>query len=683
MAVPGSQSDYLALVEEIAEHNRRYYVLAEPTISDVEYDHLLKDLQRAEEQHPEWMVDWSPSKRVGHEPASGFQKVVRDVPMLSLDNTYDREELRAFVDRVIRGLGLEGEGSEVTYVIEPKIDGLGIELTYEDGVFTLGTTRGDGTTGEDVTANLRTIRGLPLKLGEPRSLVVRGEVFMRKDDFQALNQQRAEAGEELYKNARNTAAGSLKLLDSSEVARRPLSIILYEAVGGEMLASSHFQVLDLLRKLGLPTSPDNSEAHTFDELYAEVEKWADKRPQLPYDADGLVIKVNSFAMRDELGSTSKFPRWAIAYKFPADQVTTIVEGLEINVGRTGAVTPVAMLKPVDVSGTTVKRASLHNWDQVARLGIGPGDRVLIEKAGEIIPQVLTVTEKASDEVFATPHECPDCGSVLEREDGKVALICPNAVGCPSQVLRAIEFFAGRGQFNIDGLGEKVVRQLYDAGLIKSVADLFTLEIEKVMGLERFGATSARNLVEAIANARESATFSRLLTALGVPHVGGVAAKAIGQRYRRMDELLKPVDSTEASTDDADGGFIDKLTEIDGIGPIIARSLEHVLRNPRARKVIAELKERGVDPVEPEAKKTEGGAVSGKSFVITGTLSAPRGSFKKRIEDAGGKVTGSVSGSTDYLVAGDKTGKTKLAAADKHDVTVVDEAGLEALLAGES
>jgi DNA ligase (NAD+) len=340
-----------------------------------------------------------------------------------------------------------------------------------------------------------------------------------------------------------------------------------------------------------------------------------------------------------------------------------------------------MLEPVEVSGTTVKRASLHNWDQVARLGIGPGDRVLIEKAGEIIPQVITVTEKASDEVFEAPHECPACGSVLEREEGKVVLICPNAVGCPSQVLRAIEFFAGRGQFNIDGLGEKVVAQLYEAGLIKSVADLFTLEIEAVMGLERFGATSARNLVEAIAKAREDATFSRLLTALGIPHVGGVAAKTIAQRYRRMDELLKVVDSTEPSTDDQDGGFVDKLTEIDGIGPVIARSLEHVLRNPRARRVIAELKECGVDPVEPEAKSTAGGAVSGKTFVITGTLSAPRGAFKKRIEEAGGKVTGSVSASTDFLVAGEKTGKTKLSAAEKHGVEVIDEAGLEALLGG--
>lgn len=680
MVGPASRDAYLALVDEIAEHNRRYYVLDDPVISDVEYDRLLKILQASEDAHPEWVVDWSPTKRVGHEPLSSFEKVVRDVPMLSLDNTYDRDELQAFHDRVMRGLEAADIENQVTYVVEPKIDGLGIELRYHDGVFAQGSTRGDGTTGEDVTVNLRTVPGLPLKLREPRTVTVRGEVFMPKEAFEALNERRAAAGEELYKNARNTAAGSLKLLDPGEVARRPLSVTVYEVVGGESFATSHFKILEMLRSLGLPTSADNSEAHTFDELYSEVESWAERRPELPYEADGLVIKVDSFAMRDALGTTSKFPRWAIAYKFPADQVTTLVEGLEVNVGRTGAVTPVAMLEPVELSGTTVKRASLHNWDQVARLGIGPGDRVLIQKAGEIIPQVLTVTEKASDAVFEAPHDCPACGTVLEREEGKVVLLCPNAVGCPSQVLRAIEFFAGRGQFNIDGLGEKVVSQLFDAGLISSVADLFALDIDDLIGLERFGTTSARNLVEAIDKAREAATFGRLLAALGIAHVGGVASKAISGRYRRMDELLAVVDETEPSTDDEDGAFVTQLSEIDGIGGVIARSLEHVLRNDQAREVIARLKERGVDPVEPEREASSGGSLDGKVFVITGTLSAPRGQFKKRIEAAGGKVVGSVSGSTDYLVAGDKTGKTKLAAAEKHDVQVLSEAELEELLA---
>lgn len=682
MAIPASRQSYLELVDELAEHDRRYYVLSDPTISDVEYDRLMKDLRAAEEAHPEWMVDWSPSKRVGHVPLSAFKKVVRDVPMLSLDNTYDRDELEAFHERVLKGLAAAGLEDQVTYVVEPKIDGLGIELVYEKGLFVLGTTRGDGTTGEDVTQNLKTVRGLALKLREPVDVTVRGEVFMHKDDFRRVNEERADAGEELYKNARNLASGSLKLLDPREVARRPLSVTLYEVVGGERFADSHFHVLDMMHKLGLPTSEDNSEAHTFEDLCREVERWADKRPQLPYDADGLVIKVDSFAMRDALGFTSKFPRWAIAYKFPADQITTIIHDLEVNVGRTGAVTPVAMLEPVELSGTTVKRASLHNWDQVERLGIGPGDRVLIEKAGEIIPQVITVTERASDEVFQPPQTCPACGTVLEREEGKVALFCPNSVGCPAQVLRAIEFFAGRGQFNIDGLGEKVTRQLWDAKLVESVADLFALEVGQLVELERFGETSAHNLVEAIARARDTATFSRLLTALGIPHIGGVASKAIAKHYRCMDELLAVVDATEPSTEDGKGELIDTLSAIEGIGPIMAMSLEHVLRNPHARQVIARLKELGVDPVEPKSKAPAGGGhLAGKTFVITGTLSAPRDEFKKRIEEAGGKVAGSVSGSTDYLVAGDKTGKTKLAAADKHGVEVLDEAALEAMLAG--
>lgn len=680
VARPETRDQYLALALELTEHDRRYYVLADPTISDYEYDRLLEDLREAEGENPDWLVSWSPTQRVGHEPLSAFTKVVRDVPMLSLDNTYDRDELQAFHDRVLKGLEAAGIEEQVTYAIEPKIDGLGIELVYKDGLFVQGATRGDGTTGEDVTQNLKTVRGVALRLRNPVDITVRGEVFMPKEDFRKLNEERAAAGEDLFKNARNLASGSLKLLDPREVAKRPMSVILYETVGGESYAESHMKVLDYLHELGLPTSPDNSVAHTFDELYAEVERWADKRSELAYDADGLVIKVNSFAMREVLGFTSKFPRWAIAFKFPADQMTTTIHELEVNVGRTGAVTPVAVLEPVELSGTTVKRASLHNWDQVQRLGIGPGDRVLIEKAGEIIPQVITVTERASDEVFQAPHECPACGSVLEREEGKVALMCPNSVGCPAQVLRAIEFFAGRGQFNIDGLGEKVTVQLWEAGLIKNVADLFALTVGPVADLERFGETSARNLVEAIDKARDTATFSRLLTALGIPHVGGVAAKAIAARYRCMDDLLAVIDATEPSSDEAKGAFIDKLTELDGIGPIIALSLEHVLRNSHAREVIALLKERGVDPVEPEsAQPGDDAPLAGKSFVITGTLSAPRGQFKKRIEAAGGKVTGSVSGSTDYLVAGEKTGKTKLAAAEKNDVEVLDEAALEALL----
>lgn len=663
------KAEYLALVDALIEHNRRYYVDAAPTISDVEYDRLLRQLGEVEAAHPDWVVDWSPSRRVGHEPLSGFVKVVRDTPMLSLDNTYDADELDAFADRVLKGLG----GAEVEYTIEPKIDGFGIELTYRGGLLSLGATRGDGRIGEDVTANLRTVRGVALKLRRPMDLVVRGEVFITAADFAAINQARAEVGAELFKNPRNTAAGSIKLLDPAEVAARPMHVILYEVVDGERYAASHWGILELLRELGLPTSDENRLARSRQDLHDAVAAWNEtRRDALPYEVDGLVVKVNSFDQRSELGTTSKFPRWAIAYKFPARQVTTVVNALGINVGRTGAVTPVAELEPVELSGTTVKRASLHNWDQVARLGLGPGDRVLLEKAGEIIPQVLSVTERATDKVFAAPTTCPSCGSPLVRDEGKVVLRCPNSLACPAQLLAALQFFAGRGQMNIDGLGEKICLALMDAGLVANVADLFVLEPTQLEALERFAETSAANLVAAIARARETATFSRLLAALGIPHVGGVASKAIAQRYPSIDALL-------ALADDPERDVVEALSEIDGVGAVIAASLGDFLADTHSREVLDLLKARGVDPVEEVVEVDADAPLAGKVFVITGTLSAPRSEFARRIEAAGGKVAGSVSSKTDYLVAGDKTGKAKLTAAEKHKVTVVDEAGLAELL----
>ncbi|MCG8423365.1 MAG: NAD-dependent DNA ligase LigA [Proteobacteria bacterium] len=673
-----SQSEYLELAMELTEHNRRYYVEAAPIISDYEYDRLLEKLRKIEQSHPNWVVDWSPAQRVGHQPLSSFPKVVRDEPMLSLDNTYDEAELKAFHDRVLRGLDIDPAdpqaASQLTYVVEPKIDGFGIELTFESGVLALAATRGDGTTGEDVTANLRTVRGVPLRLRQEVDVVVRGEVYMTRADFAKLNQARAAAGEETFKNPRNTAAGSIKLLDPRQVAERPMHVTLYEVVDGERFARGHFEVLAWMREVGLPTSAHNSEAHTWDDLHQQVQDWFERRQLLPFEADGLVIKVNSFEQRAILGATSKFPRWAIAYKFPAERVTTVVVDLEINVGRTGAVTPVAILEPVDISGTTVKRASLHNWDQVQRLGLGRGDRVLLEKAGEIIPQVLEVVKRASDQAFEAPTECPSCHTTLTREEGKVVLTCPNALSCPEQLLASLEFFAGRGQMNIDGLGTKICQALLDAGLVHNVADLFILTKKQLLALDRFAEMSAQNLLVAIAAARDNATFSRLLAALGVPLVGGVAARAIAQRYRSMNELLALIDSTRP-----DQGFVEALTEIDGIGNVMARSLEKFLRDPNTRTVLALLVERGVNPVEPVAPSGQG-HLNGNTFVITGTLSRPRSEIKKSIEAAGGKVVTSVSKKTDYLVAGEKTGKSKLTAAEKHGVEVLDEAALDGLLA---
>jgi DNA ligase (NAD+) len=661
---------YLALVDELAEHDRRYYVEASPTISDLEYDQLMQRLRGLEAAHPDWVVAWSPTRRVGHAPASEFPKVTRAVPMLSLDNTYSEDDLREFHERVVKGL----DGDGIRYSIEPKIDGFGIELTYERGLLVLGATRGDGRIGEDVTANVRTVHGVALRLREPVDLVVRGEIYMTKAEFAAINAERAAAGEEPFKNPRNTAAGTIKQLDPREVAKRPLRTILYEVVAGERYARGHLASLDYIARLGLPVSPHNASADDWDALAAAVERWRTKRDELPYEVDGLVIKVDDFAQRAALGSTSKFPRWAIAYKFPARQVTTHLRDLVPNVGRTGVITPVAELDPVELSGTTVARAAVHNNDHVARLGLGRGDRVLIGKAGEIIPQILAVTEKGPGPAFEAPTTCPSCGFPLAREEGRVALVCGNRLACPAQRLAAIEFFASRGQMNIDGLGEKVVAQLIETGLVGDVADLFDLTWEQLDRLDRFAEQSAKNLVAAIAKAKQSATCSRLLAALGIAHVGGVAAKAIAQRYRTLSALRAAAIAKESDA------FVEELCEIEGIGEIIAQAVDRALRDPHVAAVLEKLAARGVDPAEP-AGAAPGGPLAGMTFVVTGTLSQPRADVQRQIEAAGGKVAGSVSKKTTYLVAGADTGKTKLEAAEKHGVKIIGEDELAHLLQG--
>ena len=662
------RQDYLALVDELTEHDRRYYVEATPTISDAEYDQLSRRLRAIEAEHPDWMVAWSPSRRVGHAPVSEFPKVTRPVAMLSLDNTYDEADLRAFFDRVVKGL----DGDVPVFSVEPKIDGFGIELTYQAGMLALGATRGDGRIGEDVTANVRMVKGVALRLREPIDIVVRGEIYMTKQEFAAINAARMEAGEEPFKNPRNTAAGSIKQLDPKGVAKRPMRTILYEVVDGERYAAGHLASLERIRALGLPVSAHNAQATSWDELSAHIHGWRDRRDELPYELDGLVIKIDDFAQRAALGTTAKFPRWAIAYKFPARQVTTRLLGIDNYVGRTGTVTPVARLEPVELSGTTVARASVHNWDQVARLGLGQGDRVLLEKAGEIIPQILGVTEKGEGPAFTAPAKCPSCGSELVREDGKVALLCPNRLGCPAQQLAAIEFFASRGQMNIDGLGEKVVAQLVETGLVRDVADLFVLTAAELEKLERFGKLSADNLTAAVAKARADATFARLLAALGIANLGGVLARPIAEKYGTLSALRAAAAKVDTEA------FVAELCEIDGIGETIARSVDRFLRDPHVAVVLDKLVARGIDPKQPVRTVTEG-PLSGKTLVVTGTLTAPRADVQKRIEAAGGKVAGSVSKKTSYLVAGAETGKAKLDAAQKHGVPVITEHELEELL----
>jgi DNA ligase (NAD+) len=671
---------YLALVADLLEHDRRYYGENAPTISDVEYDRRYRQLRDMEAAHPDWTVPESPTQRVAPLPLSEFTKVVRDVPMLSLDNTYSADELSAFAVRVDKGLA----GETPAFVVEPKIDGISVELTYEKGRFVLGATRGDGRIGEDITVNLRTVRSLPAVLARPLDVVIRGEAYMDKADFVALNAERESAGEETYKNPRNFTGGSLKLLDARECARRPIKVLLYELVAGEKYCSKHSEALALLRELGLPTSREVELVGGADALDRAVKAWADRKKSLPYEVDGLVIKVDSFAQRRLLGATAKFPRWAIAYKFPAERALTTVRDVEINVGRTGAVTPVAVLDPVEVSGTTVKRASLFNWDEVARLDLRIGDRVTIEKAGEIIPQVIDVLigeRTGAERPVPVPTECPGCGFALVRRPGEVALRCENRA-CPEQRWRAIQFFAHRGAMNIEGVGEVLAQELCRKGLVEDAAGLFDLTVDSLapgkdapagtVRIERMARKSAENLVAALNEARTKATLSRLLIGLGIPHVGVVAARAIARRFGSLAALA---DAAPEQRHDVIGG-------IDGVGPVIADAVATWFAEENNARLISRLRERGVEPHEPEERGRGSGPLAGKRLCVTGKLSRARSEIQQMIEAAGGQFVASVGKSTDFLVAGADVGKAKLDAAKKAGTEVIDEARLEAMIKGE-
>jgi DNA ligase (NAD+) len=663
------------LVAEIREHDRRYYGENDPSISDQEYDALLRELRALEEADPALATPDSPTQRVGHAPLSEFTKVRRVVPMLSLDNTYDQDELRAFHERVVKGLG----GDAARYVVEPKIDGIGVEVTWKQGKLEQGATRGDGVVGEDITTNVRTIREIPLALHGaaaeiPAAITVRGEIYMEREAFARLNAARDAAGEEPFKNPRNSTGGTLKLLDSRIVATRPLRAFFYELVDGDRFHETHSAGLDWLRRLGLPVSRDITVCSDWDELAACVRRWQERRDALPYDADGLVIKIDAFTQRRELGATAKFPRWAIAYKFPARQVTTVLKGIIVTVGRTGVATPTADLEPVELSGTTVKRAGLHNWDQVKRLGLRPGDRVLIEKAGEIIPQVLAVTEAADAPPFEAPTACPSCGTTLVREGEEVALRCPNRLACPSQRVWATAFFAGRGQLDIDGIGLEVAGDLVEKGIIADVADIFALTPSDLLKLPLFAEKRATKLIEGIARAKQTATLSRLVAALGIPNVGTVTARGLAAKFRSLGALLAILDG-----EDGRARLAEQLLEIDGYGETIADSVVDFFADPQVRAVVDKLRARGVDPIEPEAPK--GGPLEGMTLVVTGTLERPRPEIIRAIETAGGKVAGSVSKKTSFLVAGADTGAAKTAAAAKNGVRVITEAELEILLSG--
>ncbi len=643
----------------LEKYNYEYHVLDKPSVPDAEYDQLMKELIELENNHPELHDEHSPTSRVGGAVLDFFEKVEHTVPMLSLGNAFNDQDLRDF-DRRVR----DGVGSNVSYVAELKIDGLAVSLTYQEGRFVRGATRGDGTIGEDITNNLKTIRSIPFKLKEVVMLEVRGEAFMPKKSFQKLNAHREEEGQELFANPRNAAAGSLRQLDPKIAASRNLDIFVYGV--GKLEGHSvdfHDESLTYLNHLGFKTNPEWKKCTNIEEVIEFVNSWQEKRPDLPYEIDGIVIKVNSLYQQEELGFTAKNPRWAIAYKFPAEEVVTKLEGIELNVGRTGVVTPTALLQPVLVAGTTVKRASLHNEDLIREKDIKLGDYVVVKKAGDIIPEVVNViTERRTgDEIdFNMPTECPECDSKLERLDGEVALRCLNPQ-CPAQIREGFIHFVSRNAMNIDGLGEKVVAQLFKEKLIQNFADLFKLEREKLLELERMGEKSVDNLLAAIEKSKEN-SLERLLFGLGIRHVGAKAAKTIAQRFENMDGLMS------ASKEE--------LLAVEEIGEKMADSILLYFSKPEVHELVAELKTLGMNMEYkgPKLVKVEDldTPFAGKTVVLTGKLSIlTRNDAKEKLERLGAKVTGSVSKNTDMLIAGEDAG-SKLDKAKTLGIEIWDE-----------
>jgi DNA ligase (NAD+) len=644
----------------LEEQNYRYHVLDDPAVSDQEYDARMQELIRLEREFPELVTPDSPTQRVGGDPLPYFDKVEHLSPMLSLDNAFNEEDLRQFDERVRRAAG----GQPVRYVCELKIDGLAVSLRYVDGVFTLGATRGDGTTGEDITQNLKTIRSLPLRLRKPVTLEVRGEAFMPRQAFERLNAEREQSGEALFANPRNAAAGSLRQLDPKLTARRQLDLFVYGIghVEGEEF-TTHTEALDFLAELGFKVNPERRTVDGLDGVLKFIEKWQRERATLGYDIDGIVIKADDLKLREVLGTTAKSPRWAVAYKFPAEEAVTVLRDIEVNVGRTGVVTPTAILDPVLLAGTIVKRASLHNEDMIREKGILLGDHVIVKKAGDIIPEVVGVLpeKRTGDErPFEMPTYCPECGSKLVRLEGEVALRCINPA-CPAQTREGIIHFVSRGAMNIEGLGEKVVTQLFEHGLVRSVADLYTLRKEELLQLERMGEKSVNNLLAAIEASKEN-SLERLLFGLGIRFVGAKGARILAQHYKHIDRLME---ATE-----------EELVTLEEIGPKMASSIVTYFAKPEVRETIERLKAAGVNMEYKGAEGDEAAVAdnpfAGKTVVLTGTLSSmSRNEATQILETLGATVTGSVSKKTDMVIAGEKAG-SKLDKAQKLGIPVLDE-----------
>ena len=665
---PGERRRLEDLRQALHHHNYRYYVLDDPEISDAEYDRFMNELIALERRHPRLVTPDSPSQRVGAPPLDNFESVPHAVPMLSLDNGFEEEDIFEFDRRVRRLLQVD---ESVLYTAEPKMDGVAVELVYEEGVLKTASTRGDGVTGERITANVRTIRSVPFLLNRssanriPSLLEVRGEVFIGLRGFQRLNEERRKRELPPFANPRNAAAGSLRQLDSRITAERPLEIFFY-GIGRmrDLAPQTHGELLQMLRSLGLRTNPLARSQITIFEAVDYYRELADRRLDLEYDIDGVVVKVDDIDAQQRLGATSRSPRWAIAYKFSAVQETTRLLGIEVQVGRTGALTPVAKLEPVSIGGVTVRRATLHNEDEIRRKDIRIGDRVLVQRAGDVIPEVVKVIDSARngmERAFDFPERCPACGSRAVRMQGEAVSRCMNS-RCEAQLKERIRHFGSKAAFDIDGLGEKLVDQLVEKGLVKTYADLFRLDAETLSRLDRMGEKSAENLIAAL-EAGKRVLLSRFIYALGIRHVGEHVASILADRFGDLDKWIAAPE--------------DELAAVDGVGPVIAASIRAFFGRHENREVVEQLKDAGVK-IHHEKKETDLGGLAGKVFVLTGALSGmTRDDAKRRIEAAGGKVTGSVSGKTDYLVVGGEPG-SKLERAQQLGVEILNEEAFEAL-----
>jgi len=647
------------LRRDLREHNHNYYVLDKPTISDYEFDMMLKELQALEQKHPEFYDANSPTLRVGGEVIKNFETVVHDYRMYSLDNSYSKQDLLDWENRLKKIVD-----GEIQYVCELKYDGVSINLTYENGKLLRAVTRGDGVQGDDVTTNIKTIRTVPLTLkgNYPARFDIRGEIVLPFDGFHKMNEDRIAAGEEPYRNPRNTASGSLKLQDSAEVAKRPLECLLYTIEGDNLGIATQIENLEKARSWGFKVPDASILANNIDEVLAYISHWDKHRHDLPYETDGVVIKVNSLFQQEELGFTAKAPRWAIAYKFKAEQVTTTLNSISYQVGRTGAITPVANLKPVELAGTIVKRASLHNADQIEKLDVRVGDEVFVEKGGEIIPKIISVdldkrTNDAQEVRYIT--HCPECHTLLIRNEGEAQHYCPNYNGCKPQIIGRIQHFISRKAMDIEGLGGETVALLVEQNLVNDYSDLYELTKAQIIPLERMAEKSADNLINGIEKSK-SIPFQRVLFALGIRHVGETVAKKLAKHYTNIDAIF------EASIDD--------LIQIDEIGEKIAQSVVEFRSSEENRTIINRLKSFGLQlSLSDDMMANQTNKLESKSFVVSGVfVKLSRNELKKLIEDNGGKVSSSISTKTSYVVAGDKMGPSKLEKANALNIPIISE-----------